>query len=132
MARAVDCRPEQGPIRLSGTLAAATVIGASASPQERLWITGADTVKIVVEVSAITNTPDIRVHQMLADAGPNDADGGTRMTTDVTTAVAMSATDTQYEINHTCDGERYLEIEIDSASGEGCTITAVDVFVKGV
>lgn len=128
MATAIQALPGGGPYRLAGALAAATVVAATTSAKERLRISGAGTITIRAKLSAVTLTPELQVHPMLADATEDDT-VGTRAVTSVPSALAFSDT-TEQETDFTSQGEGFIEIEVASAAGESATIDYIDVYVK--
>lgn len=120
--------PAPSSIRLQGALAPATVVGASTTACQRVYIGGATVVTVVHEASSITSTPDIDVHAMLADTDFREDSTGTRRVVDKPTQ--QQITTTEQSIDYTTDGEDFIEVEVTSAGGESATVDHIDVFTK--
>jgi len=116
-----DAARGEEPKRLAGTLAPAEVIGNSEDPEERIFVQGADSISIRCQVTTVTSDPLLALHPI----GPT----GARAVIGAPTPVALSA-DTEAIIEYTLKGERYVEVEVQCDSGDVCTITHVDVYVR--
>lgn len=122
------------PIRLSGALGALTVILQDASAKERINVQGHKRIELRVATGSGTfqGTLSIDMHQMLADATPDDTVGtrsglGAMTTVTITTVSTEAATLMVMDV----EGLRYVEIELsmsDTASDEA-EIAFVDVFL---
>lgn len=117
------------PFRLTGTLAAATVVATNTSPQERVYTLGFASVTFRYKAASITGTCTANIHPMLSDAGSDDT-AGTRAVTGLPTAVTGAPT-TEQIITYTLKGEQYVEIELALSSGGSDTMTLsyVDVYL---
>ena len=117
------------PIRLKGTLAAATVVATNTSPQERVYTLGFASVTFRYKAASITGTCTANIHPMLSDATDQDT-VGTRAVTGLPTPVTGAPT-TEQVITYTLKGEQYVEIELGLSSGGSDTMTLsyVDVFL---
>lgn len=121
--------PHPVPFRLTGSLAAATVVATNTSPEERVYTTGFASVSFRYKAASITGTCTANIHPMLSDA-KDDGSAGTRAVTGLPTAVTAAPT-TEQIITYTLKGEAFVEIELALSSGGSDTMTLsyVDVFL---
>lgn len=117
------------PKRLTGALAAGTVIAASAVAKQRVYVTGMSTVTFRYKAASKTGTITANIHPMLANAMPDES-VGSRAVTGLPSAVVADPT-TEQIISYTTKGEQYVEFELGVSAGGSDTVTLayVDVFV---
>lgn len=108
-----------GHIRLLGDLAATTAVLASTNPEERICVAGYKTVKAVGKFSSVTANCVLALH-------PIAVIDGTRITAGAPSTVNITAAG-QFEIAYALEGEMFVEVEVQAASGKACTIDWLDV-----
>ena len=109
------------PFRLTGALAAATVIAAGAVAYERVYTAGFASVTFRYKAASITGTCTSNIHPMLSDA-KDDGSAGTRSVTGLPTPVTTAPT-TEQILTYTLKGESFVEFELSMSSTGGHTVT---------
>lgn len=127
MALAIDLSMGGG-YRCKGALAAAVVIGNSASARERFYVPFCESITVRAIGTSITSDPTVQVIPQESDIGFDDAETDDAAS-GLTSATNMSS-DTEVTHTYTLLGEPYVDVVITSDSGDAITITTVDVFAK--
>ena len=131
MGQALDLSPG-GEVYLRGTLGQGVSVNASTSVSQRLFVEGADSIRMVARCSGISATAtatQLNVYGIRAPATFNDATGVR------TSAVLVSATlanDVDGVLSVSLNGEQFIEVDISRNSSSGCVIGVVTVAAQKV
>jgi len=117
------------PIRLTGALAAATVIAKNTTVEVRVQIPAVTTLYVMVKFTSITGTATVNGYPMLSDATALDNTDGTAFPIGLPTALTITNTTAQ-EMSYTNKGVEFFDVSISMSNGgsDTATLTYVDVY----
>ena len=131
MGQALDLSPG-GEVYLRGTLGQGVSVNASTSVSQRLFVEGADSIRMVARCSGISATATATQLNVYGIRAPARFDDTTGVRTSAVLVSATLANNVDGVLSVSLNGEQFIEVDISRNSSSGCVIGVVTVAAQKV